>query len=72
MIRPSRGKHFIQVYLQWYSIFIIQTHFLYPAGRQQVSVGVVPIMGATGKGLTGVQSAMTAFPITVANCAEKR
>lgn len=32
------------------------------AEREQVSVAVVPIMKAAGKGLKGVQSAMAAFP----------
>ena len=41
-------------------------------GREQVSVGVVPMMKAAGKGLSGAQSALSVYPIAIANCAEKR
>ena len=41
-------------------------------GREQVSVGVVPMMKAAGKGLGGAQSALSVYPIAIANCAEKR
>ena len=44
------------------------------AGREQVSVGIVPINLAvmTGKGTSGSQSALAVYPIAIANCAEKR
>ena len=47
-------------------------HFL--AGREQVSVGIVPIdlSVTTVKGMSGSQSALAVYPIAVANCAEKR
>ena len=42
------------------------------AGREQVSVGVVPMMEAAGKGLGGAQSVLAVIPIAFANCAEKK
>lgn len=44
------------------------------AGREQVSVGIVPIDLAvtTSKGMSGSQSALAVYPIAIANCAEKR
>ena len=41
-------------------------------GREQVSVGVVPMMEAVGKGLGGAQSALAVIPIAIANCAGKK
>lgn len=43
-------------------------------GREQVSVGIVPIYLSvtTGKGIRGYQSALAVYPIAVTNCAEKR
>ena len=37
-----------------------------------MSVGVVPMMKAAGKGLSGAQSALSVYPIAIANCAMKR
>lgn len=53
----------------------ITRHFIeYNVGREQVSVGVVPIdLAAAGKGGSkGSQSALAVYPIAIANCAEKR
>ena len=51
---------------------IINYYYYYVTGREQVSVGVVPMMKASGKGLSGAQSALSVYPIAIANCAEKR
>ena len=38
-----------------------------------MSAGVVPIdLAAAGKGIKGCQSALSVYPIAIANCAEKR
>jgi len=44
------------------------------SGREQVSVGIVPIdQMAAGKAvMSGSQSALSVYPIAIANCSEKR
>lgn len=54
-------------------LHIITWYFKYNVGREQVSVGVVPIdLAAAGKGTKGCQSALAVYPIAIANCAKKR
>ena len=53
----------IYCYYYYYSI-IINFYYYYVTGREQVSVGVVPMMKAAGKGLSGAQSAL----ISLTNC----
>ena len=53
----------IYCYYYYYSI-IINFYYYYVTGREQVSVGVVPMMKAAGKGLSGAQSAL----ISLSNC----
>ena len=60
------------IYCYYYYSIIINYYYYYVTGREQVSVGVVPMMKAAGKGLSGAQSALSVYPIAIANCAEKR
>ena len=41
-------------------------------GREQVSVGVVPMMEVAGKSLSVAQSTLNVIPIAIPNCAEKK
>ena len=36
-------------------------------GREQVFVGIVPIIGNHGR---GIQSALSVYPLAIANCSE--